>query len=37
MSEHMHLKIGEFARIDQVSIATLRNYDQCGLFKPNVA
>jgi DNA-binding transcriptional MerR regulator len=28
------LKIGEFARIAQVSIATLRYYDQCGLLKP---
>lgn len=28
------LKIGEFARINQVSIATLRHYDQCGLLKP---
>src|SRR6266849_2891268 len=29
------LKIGEFARVGQVSIATLRYYDQCGLLKPN--
>ncbi|HEX6109872.1 MAG TPA: GyrI-like domain-containing protein, partial [Ktedonobacteraceae bacterium] len=29
------LKIGEFARVGQVSIATLRHYDQCGLLKPN--
>lgn len=35
MREHMHLKIGEFARVGQVSIATLRHYDQCGLLKPN--
>ncbi|MGZ6368395.1 MAG: MerR family DNA-binding transcriptional regulator [Ktedonobacteraceae bacterium] len=35
MREHMHLKIGEFARVGQVSIATLRYYDQCGLLKPN--
>ena len=35
MREHMHLKIGEFARIDQVSIATLCHYDQHGLLKPN--
>jgi DNA-binding transcriptional MerR regulator len=28
------LKIGEFARIGQVSIATLRHYDQYGLLKP---
>lgn len=30
------LKIGEFARIGQVSIATLRHYDQYGLLKPAV-
>ncbi|HEY6286991.1 MAG TPA: GyrI-like domain-containing protein [Ktedonobacteraceae bacterium] len=35
MREHIHLKIGEFARVGQVSIATLRHYDQCGLLKPN--
>src|SRR6266480_4592224 len=35
MREHTHLKIGEFARVGQVSIATLRHYDQCGLLKPN--
>lgn len=29
------LKIGEFARVGQVSIATLRHYDQYGLLKPN--
>src|SRR5712692_4303624 len=29
------LKIGEFARVGQVSIATLRHYDQCSLLKPN--
>ena len=28
------LKIGEFARVNQVSIATLRYYDQSGLLKP---
>jgi DNA-binding transcriptional MerR regulator len=28
------LKIGDFARIGQVSIATLRYYDQYGLLKP---
>ncbi len=28
------IKIGEFARVAQVSIATLRYYDQCGLLKP---
>jgi DNA-binding transcriptional MerR regulator len=35
MRERTMLKIGEFARIGQVSIATLRHYDQCGLLKPN--
>ncbi len=35
MRERTHLKIGEFARVGQVSIATLRHYDQCGLLKPN--
>ena len=30
------LKIGEFAHIGQVSIATLRHYDQYGLLKPAV-
>src|SRR5438046_9916094 len=35
MQERRHLKIGEFARVGQVSIATLRHYDQCGLLKPN--
>lgn len=30
------LKIGEFARVSQVSIATLRHYDQCDLLKPLV-
>jgi DNA-binding transcriptional MerR regulator len=35
MREHSHLKIGEFARVGQVTIATLRHYDQCGLLKPN--
>src|SRR6266699_2050695 len=34
MRERTHLKIGEFARVGQVSIATLRYYDQCGLLKP---
>ncbi|HZR44706.1 MAG TPA: helix-turn-helix domain-containing protein, partial [Ktedonobacteraceae bacterium] len=28
------LRIGEFARIAQVSIVTLRHYDQYGLLKP---
>ena len=31
----MHLEIGEIARVGQLSIATLRYYDQCGLLKPN--
>ncbi|GCE31385.1 MerR family transcriptional regulator [Dictyobacter alpinus] len=31
----MQLKIGEFARIGQVSIVTLRYYDQYGLLKPS--
>ncbi|MBA2678638.1 MAG: MerR family transcriptional regulator [Ktedonobacteraceae bacterium] len=31
----MMLKIGEFARIGRVSIATLRHYDQYGLLKPD--
>ncbi|MGI9057196.1 MAG: MerR family transcriptional regulator [Ktedonobacteraceae bacterium] len=35
MSEHPLLKIGEFARIGQVSIATLHHYDHYGLLKPN--
>src|SRR5712691_5988399 len=35
MKERRILKIGEFARVGQVSIATLRHYDQCGLLKPN--
>ncbi len=35
MRERTMLKIGEFARVAQVSIATLRHYDQCGLLKPN--
>jgi DNA-binding transcriptional MerR regulator len=34
MRERTVLKIGEFARVNQVSIATLRHYDQCGLLKP---
>ncbi len=28
------LKIGEFSKIAQVSIKTLRNYDRMGLLKP---
>ncbi|HET8910910.1 MAG TPA: MerR family transcriptional regulator, partial [Ktedonobacteraceae bacterium] len=35
MREIIHmLKIGEFAQVGQVSIATLRHYDQLGLLKP---
>ncbi|HET8909868.1 MAG TPA: MerR family transcriptional regulator, partial [Ktedonobacteraceae bacterium] len=35
MRETIHmLKIGEFAQVGQVSIATLRHYDQLGLLKP---
>jgi DNA-binding transcriptional MerR regulator len=34
MRERTVLKIGEFARVNQVSIATLRYYDHCGLLKP---
>ena len=30
------LKIGEFAQLGQVSIATLRHYDQFGLLKPTM-
>ena len=35
MQERAMLKIGEFARLGQVSIATLRHYDQYGLLKPD--
>ncbi len=35
MKEHPLLRIGEFAKLGQVSIATLRYYDQWGLLKPN--
>lgn len=28
------LKIGDFARLGQVSVATLRHYDECDLLKP---
>ena len=34
MRERTMLKIGDFARIGQVSIVTLRHYDQYGLLKP---
>jgi DNA-binding transcriptional MerR regulator len=33
--ERALLRIGEFARVGQVSIVTLRHYDQHGLLKPN--
>src|SRR5215470_1968664 len=35
MKEPIMLKIGEFARVVQVSIATLHHYDRCGLLKPH--
>lgn len=34
-SERTVLKIGEFARIGQISIKTLRHYDALGLLKPS--
>src|SRR5258708_2694359 len=34
MEESTMLKIGEFARVGQVSIATLRHYEKSGLLKP---
>ena len=34
MRDRTMLKIGEFARIAQVSIATLRHYEKSGLLKP---
>lgn len=30
------IKIGDFARLSQVSIATLRHYDEVGLLKPSL-
>jgi len=36
MKKNLTLRIGEFARIGQVSVATLRYYDEYGLLKPNV-
>lgn len=36
MDELNTLKIGEFARIAQVSVATLRHYDKMGLLQPVV-
>ena len=35
MQNHSLLKIGEFARLGNVSVATLRYYDQWNLLKPN--
>src|SRR5260370_10438844 len=35
MREFSMLKLGEFAQVGQVSIATLRHYDQYGLLKPS--
>lgn len=35
MREHTLLKIGEFAQIGHVSIATLHHYDAYGLLKPS--
>jgi DNA-binding transcriptional MerR regulator len=36
MKERSMLKIGEFARVAQVSLATLRHYEKSGLLKPMV-
>src|SRR5262245_36634322 len=36
MREQNVLKIGEFARVAQVSLATLRHYEKSGLLKPMV-
>jgi DNA-binding transcriptional MerR regulator len=36
MRERNVLKIGEFARVAQVSLATLRHYEKSGLLKPLV-
>ena len=36
MKEQSLLRIGEFAKLGQVSIATLRYYDQWDLLKPNM-
>ena len=36
MKERSVLKIGEFARVAQVSLATLRHYEKLGLLKPMV-
>jgi len=35
MRERPLLKVGEFAQVGQVSIATLRHYEKSGLLKPN--
>ena len=32
----MKLKIGDFARVGQVTVQTLRHYDELGLLKPAV-
>ena len=34
MRERTMLKIGEFAQVNQVSLATLRHYEKLGLLKP---
>ena len=36
MREGTVLKIGEFARVGQISIATLRHYEKSGLLKPSM-
>jgi DNA-binding transcriptional MerR regulator len=36
LREPTMLKIGEFARVGQISIATLRHYEKSGLLKPMV-
>ena len=30
------IKIGDFARLSQISIVTLRHYDEMGLLKPSL-
>jgi len=30
----MRIRIGDFARMSQMSVKTLRYYDRMGLFKP---
>lgn len=34
MSNKVRFKIGEFSRLMQVSVKTLRHYEQKGLLKP---